>query len=330
MTPRNLGATELTLPPIVFGAWAIGGWWWGGTDDARAIAAMRAAADAGPLAIDTAPVYGFGHSERLVGAALSHRRHEIQILTKCGMNWTREDGPVAFTTQDESGQPKVVKNDLRPASVRAECEASLKRLNTDVIDLYQCHWPDPSTDVAETMGEMLRLREEGKIRAIGVSNFSPELMEESQAALGDVPLASTQPRYSLLHRKIESDVLPWCRTHNVGVLAYRPMEQGLLAGTVGPERTFPAGDKRPTHPIFSVENRRKILQGLESLRDIAETHQATFAQLVLAWVVAQPGLTCALAGARNASQALENARAGEIALSTEEIARIGSVFVGVG
>ncbi len=330
MTPRALGATDLTLPPIVFGAWAIGGWWWGGTDDARAIAAMRAAADAGSLAIDTAPVYGFGHSERLVGAALSHRRQEIQILTKCGLSWTREDGPVAFTTQDVTGQPKVVRNDLRPASVRAECEASLKRLHTEEIDLYQCHWPDPSTDVAETMGEMLRLREEGKIRAIGVSNFSPELMEKSQAALGDVPLASTQPRFSLLHRKIENDVLPWCRSHNVGVLAYRPMEQGLLAGAVGPDRTFPAGDKRPTQPIFSVENRRKILRNLESIRDIATAHEATFAQLALAWVVAQPGLTCALAGARNATQALENAQAGDVALSPEDITRIGSVFAGVG
>ncbi|MEE2750214.1 MAG: aldo/keto reductase, partial [Myxococcota bacterium] len=251
MESRRLGKSEVVLPPIVYGAWAIGGWWWGGTDDPGAINAMKAAAHGGMMAIDTAPIYGFGHSESLVGEALESHRSSVLLLTKCGLSWTREDGPVAFPTKTPSGKKVLVRNDLRPESIRQECEDSLRRLRTDVIDLYQCHWPDPETPIEDTMGALARLREEGKIRAIGVSNFDTELLEKARCALGEVPLASTQPRYSLLARQIEKSILPWCQTHEVGVLAYRPIEQGLLAGAVPPERQFPPGDMRPTQKIFS-------------------------------------------------------------------------------
>ncbi len=326
MESRSVGKSEVVLPPIVYGAWAIGGWWWGGTDDPNAISAMRAAAHEGMMAIDTAPIYGFGHSESLVGEALQSHRSSVFLLTKCGLSWTREDGPAAFPTQTPSGKKVLVRNDLRPASIRRECEDSLKRLRTDVIDLYQCHWPDPETPIEDTMEALARLREEGKIRAIGVSNFDVELLEKTRRCLGDVPLASTQPRYSLLARQVEASVLPWCRTHGIGVLAYRPIEQGLLAGAVPPDRTFPPGDMRPTQKIFSSESRQKILDTLDGLRDLSTKHDATMAQLALAWVISQPGLTAAIAGARSAQQALENQRAAALSLSQDELDRIGRAF----
>lgn len=329
MQTRTLGSTRLELPAVTFGAWAIGGWYWGGSDDDEALAALRAGFEAGVLAVDTAPVYGFGHSEELVGKAIAGRG-DVAVLTKVGLRWDDPRGEHFFDTVDRAGQRLAVNRNLRPDSVRTEVERSLRRLGVERIDLVQAHWPDPTTPVAETMGALAELRAAGAVRAIGVSNFPPPLLEEAQAALGDVPLASDQARYSLVAREVECDVLPWTRSHGVGFLAYSPLEQGLLTGRVGPERRLAPDDGRSKRPTFRPENRRRVNELLaRAVAPVADAHGATLAQTVLAWTAAQPGVTAVLAGARTAPQARENAAAGELRLGAEERDAIGLAFEGL-
>jgi methylglyoxal reductase len=318
---RPLGQSEIVVPPVIFGAWAIGGWYWGGTDDAAAIRAIHASIDAGVGAIDTAPVYGFGHSESIVGQAIRDRRDRVTLLTKVGLRWDGTEGEHFF---DDAGQ-SVYRN-LRPAAIRAEVEESLRRLGVDEIDVLQCHWPDPGFPVEETMVGLAALVGEGKIRAVGVSNFDPALLARAQAALGSVPLASTQPRYSLLDRAIEDDVLPWCRDAGVGVIVYSPIEQGLLSGRVTLERTFAEDDGRSWSPRFSAESRAAVLAAIAQTADIAAAHDATPAQLAIAWCFHQPGVTAAIVGARSPRQAIENAGAARIVLSPAEIDRLSGAF----
>ncbi len=326
MSPRRrLGRTDLALPPVTFGAWAIGGWYWGGTDDRLATEAIQTAIDAGAGAIDTAPIYGFGHSEQVVGQAIAHRREEVLVLTKAGLRWDDDQGAHFFTT----GQGRRVFRNLRPESIRLECERSLGRLGIDCIDLLQCHWPDPTTPIQETMGALLELRAEGKIRHIGVSNFTPAMMAEAQEALGDVPLASNQPRYSLLARDIEQDVVPWCQEHGVGLVVYRPIEQGLLTGKMTADRQFRKGDKRADLPLFCLENRAVVNQALVGLANLARAHDVTLAQLAIAWTLHQPGITAALVGARTAGQVEENLAAGDLVLVSDEVNAITEAFEGL-
>ncbi|MEJ5298891.1 MAG: aldo/keto reductase [Armatimonadota bacterium] len=326
MVYRKLGNSSLEVPAVIFGAWAIGGWAWGPTDDAAAEDAIRASLDAGVTCIDTAPIYGCGHSEEVVGKALKGRRESAIIATKCGLRWDSTEGEFHFrTTVQGVGEVDVYRN-LRPDSIRLECERSLVRLQTDYIDLYQCHWPDPTTPLEDTMEALLDLRQQGKIREIGVSNFTPEMMRQC-LAVG--PIASDQPRYSLLDRSIEEDVLPFCRDNGIGVIVYSPIAQGLLTGRVTPDREFPPGDLRASHPWFTPENRRKVLEALEQIRPVAESHGCTLGQLAIAWVVHQPGVTSAIAGARTADQARENAAAADVRLSADELQQIRQVFEGL-
>ena len=323
MEYRKLGNSSLEVPAVIFGAWAIGGWAWGPSDDNAAEDAIRASLDAGVNCIDTAPVYGCGHSEELVGRAVKGRRDRVIIATKCGLRWDSTEGEFHFrSTVQGVGDVDVYRN-LRPDSIRLECERSLVRLQTDWIDLYQCHWPDPTTPLEDTMEALLDLRQQGKIREIGVSNFTPEMIRRC-LAVG--PVASDQPRYSLLDRSIEQDVLPFCRENGVGVIVYSPIAQGLLTGKVTPDREFPPGDLRGAHRWFTRENRQKVLEALEGVRDIAEAHRCTFGQLAIAWVIHQPGITSAIVGARSPGQARENAAAAGVRLSAEELARIRKVF----
>lgn len=328
MEPRRLGTSELSVPPIVFGAWAIGGWTWGGSDDDAAVEAIHASLAAGATALDTAPMYGFGRSERVLGRALRGRRGGAQVLTKVGLRWDDDRGARFFETDGPDGQPVTVYRNLRPDSVKLEVERSLARLETGFIDLLQCHWPDPTTPVEETMGALADLVEEGVVGAVGVSNFDPGLLERAQRALADrgLPLASNQPRFSLLDREIEDKVLPWCRRNQVGSIVYSPLEQGLLTGKVTLDRAFPDDDQRAHHPHFSRDNRARVLAALDTARELAEAHGATLAQLALAWTVAQPGITAAIVGARTAAQAEENAAAGRIALSEGEVRMLGALF----
>lgn len=328
MQRRRLGATELEIPVVTVGAWAIGGWYWGGADDRESVAGLKAAFDAGMTAVDTAPIYGFGRSERVVADAIAGR-DDVVVMTKCGLVWDdpKDRGELAFEgTGPEGRKVKVFKN-CRPDSVVRECERSLERLGVERIDLYQVHWNDPTTPIADTMGALAELHAQGKIGAVGVSNFWPEVLEEARAALGDVPLASNQPRYSLVHRDVERDVLPWCREHGVGTVVYSPLEMGLLSGKVRAGRAFAEGDQRPTRASFRAENRDAINGVLDTVvAPIAERHGATLAQVCLAWTIAQEGVTAVLAGLRRADQAVENARAGSLELADEERAAIRAGF----
>ncbi len=326
MEGELLGQTDLRVSRVILGAWAMGGWYWGGADDALSASTVRASVDAGVTSIDTAPVYGFGRSEEVVGRAVRGIRGQVQILTKVGLRWDCTDGSHFFEATDPAGKTYQVYRNLRPASVRWEVEASLQRLGVDHIDLIQCHWPDPSTPIPETMGALAALVREGKVGAVGVSNFSVAQMEEARVALGDIPLASNQPQYSLLDRRIERDVLPWCHTEGVGVVVYSPMGRGLLTGRVTMERTFSASDGRSSEPNFHPVNRQRVLDALDQVRDIATRNDMTLANLAVAWVLHQPGVTAALVGARTPAQVQENARAAQVSLHDSECNQVSQVF----
>ncbi|MDX9974444.1 MAG: aldo/keto reductase [FCB group bacterium] len=316
---RQLGKSELKMPVVSFGAWAIGGWMWGGTDDENALRALQRGIDAGVTCIDTAPIYGTGHSESVVGKAIAGRRNEVTVATKCGLRWDLDEGEFFFESTTLDGRHVRIHKNLRPHSIRYECEQSLCRLGIDCIDLYQCHWPDSTTPLDETVDALLRLREEGKIREFGVSNFTTDMMSK---CLEKAHLASNQPKYNALERDIEADVLPFCVQHEIGILAYSPIAQGLLTGKVGMNRDFPSGDIRLSRPWFAPENRRRVLQMLEKWKPIAEAHDATLAQIAINWLISQKGVTSALVGARNESQVLENARAGKFQLTPDELATV--------
>lgn len=327
MRTRKLGASGIETPVVILGAWAMGGWYWGGADDAESVTAIHRALDVGMTAIDTAPAYGMGHSEEVVGAALAGRRERAIVMTKCGLRWDDDRGEFDFNMVMPNGDKHALYRNLRPDSVRLECERSLKRLRTDVIDLYQCHWPDPTTPIAETMGEMVKLHREGKIRAVGVSNFSPDQMEEVRFALGDLPLASDQPRYNLRDRAIEREVLPYAREHDIGIIVYSPLDQGLLTGKMTADRTFPKGDERAKRWTLSPENRRRVNAVIrDAVAPIAERHEATAAQVASAWTFHRPGVTAAIVGARNAAQVDENAAAARLGLGPEEIETLAAAF----
>jgi aryl-alcohol dehydrogenase-like predicted oxidoreductase len=309
MHTEAIGQSDVQASVVGLGTWAIGGWSWGGTDEADSIAAIQAALDAGITLIDTAPAYGLGLSEEIVGKALAGRRDEAIIATKCGLVWHTDEGRHFF---DQGGKP--VHRYLGAESIRYEVEQSLRRLQTDYIDLYQTHWQDPTTPIEETMEALLRLKDEGKIRAIGVSNVDVSHLEAYER-VGQ--LDSAQEKYSMLDRDIEADILPYTRAHDIAVLAYSPLALGLLTGKIGPERTFEGDDLRIDKPRFSIKNRQRVAAMLGEFEPIAARYDLTIPQLVIAWTAAQPGITHVLVGARNEAQAVENAAAGAATLSDD-------------
>jgi aryl-alcohol dehydrogenase-like predicted oxidoreductase len=323
MEYRQLGVADLKITEVALGAWAIGGWLWGGTDEKLAVAGIQTAVDLGMTTLDTAPMYGFGLSEEIVGRAIKGRRDKVQVLTKFGLRWDAASGTFYFDTKDPRGHAVKVYKWGGAKSVFEECEASLRRLGTDVIDLYQHHWPDESTPIEETMDACSKLLKQGKIRAVGVSNYTIEMME---AARKVVPLASDQPPYSMLKREIEKDVVPWCVEHKVGLVVYSPLQNGILAGKTPPARQFGEGDLRTWSPFYKPENRRRILVFLDGLRPIAESHRATVAQVVINWTIHRPGITCALVGVRNPDQARENAGAASFKLTEAETKQIDAAL----
>lgn len=323
MEYRELGAGGLKVPVVCVGAWAAGGWLWGGTDDEAALAAISRAIDLGMTAIDTAPVYGFGHSEELVGQAIRGRRDRVQILTKFGLRWDLAKGTQHFETQDLEGRPVTIYKYASRQSVLEECERSLRRLGIDCIDLYQHHWPDESTPIEETMDACAQLLKQGKVRAVGVSNYTVEMLERARKV---VPLASDQPPYSMLRRDIERDVVPYCLRHGIGILAYSPLQNGILTGRVTMERQFPATDLRSRSRYYTPENRRRVLEFLDRLRPIAEAHRATLAQVVINWTIHRPGITAALVGVRKVEHAEEAAGAANFTLSAKETRQIDALL----
>ncbi len=299
-----------SLPHMILGTWAIGGWMWGGTDEKHSIEAIRTSIECGIRAIDTAPAYGNGLSEQIVGKAIQgYARDQLLIATKCGLIWNPHD-------------PSIRKN-LKPQSILNECDQSLKRLKIDHIDLYQIHWNDPHTPIEESWGAMVKLLEVGKVKAIGVCNFSAA---ELAIAHSLFPIHTLQSPYSLMRRSIETDILPFCQNNQIALLAYSPLERGLLTGKIDLKTHFPVADHREQSATFSLPNRKLALKALSRLKPIAEKHRATLAQLILHCTYHMPGITAVLVGARTAAQAKENAGALSLRLTGAERFAIVDAF----
>lgn len=309
----------------MLGTWAIGGWLWGGTEKNKSEEAILASIDAGINCIDTAPVYGFGLSEEIVGRAVKKRdRDKLVIATKCGLIWDdRPDSTFYFETSDNDGKRINVNRCLKKDSIIGECEQSLRTLDIDCIDLYQTHWPHHEVPFSETIEALTTLRDQGKIRYFGVSNYNAEDLKECVECGG---VTSNQPKYSLLSREVEADTLPFCLEHNIGVLAYSSMEMGLLTGKITMDYELPEDDTRHNRPWFQPDKRREVLDALEGVRPIAEKYGATLGQLSVAWIFSQPAITAAIVGARNPEQAESNAQAADIKLEQDDIDAIRAIF----
>ncbi|MEL6496812.1 MAG: aldo/keto reductase [Cyanobacteria bacterium J06623_7] len=299
MEKRSLGTSAVKITPILLGTWQAGKKMWSGIDDNESIAAIRAGVEAGITTIDTAEVYGAGHSEKIVARAVGDIRDRVEYASK------------------------VFADHLEYDAVIEACDRSLTNLQTDYLDLYQIHWPSGSfgnqeVPIEATMQALTKLKQDGKIRAIGVSNFNREQLAEA-AQHGRID--SLQPPYSLFWRKIEQDAVPYCVEHNISVLAYSSLAQGLLTGKFSPGHQFAPDDHRSANVLFQGKNIERATQVLEQLKPIATKHDCTLAQLALAWLIAQPQ-TQAIAGARTVKQAEDNAKAAEINLSVEELQEI--------
>lgn len=316
MRTEKLGWTDLNLTKVGLGTWAIGGiggrFSWGPQDDKESTAAILKAIDTGINWIDTAPVYGCGHSEEVVGTALKQLRERPIVATKCGLCWD-EDGSVF-------GQ-------LTKESVRKEAENSLRRLQVDVIDLYQIHWPNPKKNIEEAWTVIADLVKEGKVRYAGVSNFTAPQIKRIQSIH---PVASLQPPYSMLRRDVESELLGFCKKNDIGVIAYSPMQKGLLTGKWTEERvnSLSEDDHRRGDPMFQAPKFEKIMKLVDGLSDIAMKHDRTVSQLAIAWVLRRPEITAAIVGARRPGQIEETALAADWELSKEDIDAIEDLFRG--
>lgn len=310
METQQLGNSDLQITPIGIGAWAIGGgdwsFGWGPQDDAESILAIRAALDAGINWIDTAAVYGLGHSEEVVARALDGISKRPLVSTKCERTWNEQ---------------RQISPSLKADSIRQECEASLRRLKVEQIDLYQVHWPEPDEDIEEGWGALSELQAAGKVRYIGVSNFNVNQMERAQKI---APITSLQPPYSLLNRKIEHEILPFCVRENIGVIAYSPMASGLLSGAMTGERVakFPADDWRQRNPNFQEPQLSRNLKLAELLRFIGERHGRTPGEVAIAWTLHNKAVTAAIVGIRRPDQVAGIIGAATFRLTQEEIAEI--------
>jgi aryl-alcohol dehydrogenase-like predicted oxidoreductase len=311
MEKRKLGNSDLEITPIGLGAWAIGGggweFGWGPQQDNDSIAAIHEGLERGINWIDTAAAYGLGHSEEVVARALQGRNQRPYVFTKCSLVWN---------------DSREIMHSLKAASIRRECELSLGRLRVDTIDLYQIHWPIPDEDIEEAVTELARLKDEGKVRYIGVSNFDAPQM---QRAMRIAPITSLQPPYSLLARQAEGEILPFAARHNVGVIVYSPMYSGLLSGKMTRERiaTLPSDDWRRRHRNFQEPLLSKNLRLVELLREIGLRHGVTAGEVAIAWTFQNPAVTGAIVGVRSREQVKGIIKAGEFRLSAAEIDEIG-------
>ena len=318
MEIRELGSSGIRASSVGLGTWAIGGWMWGGTHEEDSIAAIRASIDAGVTLIDTAPAYGFGYAEQMVGRAVQGRREEVVLSTKCGLRWDDTRGEHFF---DDDG--RSVYRLLGPDSIRTEVERSLVRLDTDWIDVYHTHWQDSTTAVEDSMAALIDLKREGKIRAIGACNTTAQELD-SYLAAGDFDVL--QERYSAIDRDIERTHLERCLESGTAILSYSSLALGLLSGTQDPSRVYQGDDQRREDPRFTPQSRQSAIEMLEPAREIALDRGASVAQVVIAWTLARAGITVALCGARNAGQAEENARAGDLILAPTELNRLSQLF----
>ena len=328
MEYRKIGNSDLELSAITFGAWAAGGWMWGSTDRNDAIRAIKAGYDLGVTSIDTAPIYGQGESEEIVGEAVKEiSRDKIQLVTKFGMRWDLEKGKLAMQSKDNDGKNIDIYKYAGKESVIYECEQSLKRLGTDYIDLYQIHWADETTPISETFEAVSRLIEQGKVRYAGVCNYNVAQLKEADQTL---EIISNQIPFSMVNRGVEVETVPYCIENNKSILAYSPMERGLLTGKMTSDYQFEEGDHRKGNKFFTPESIQKTNAFLAKIKPLADEKNATLSQLVLRWTIERPGITIALAGARNEKQSVQNAEAINVKLSTEEIQFINNELQNAG
>ena len=313
MRTRQLGRTDLELTTIGMGTWAIGGPWefgWGPQDDEDSVAAIRTAIDSGVNWIDTAPAYGCGHSEEVVGRVLKELLAKPIIATKCGLLWNEKREKVTCLKKD---------------SILAECDASLRRLGVDVIDLYQMHWPDPDEQLEEGWEAMVRLKEQGKVRYIGVSNCTVGHIKRTETIQ---PPVSLQPPYSMIRRDAEEELLGYCKEHDMGVVAYSPMQKGLLTGKYTAEKVaeLAPDDHRHRDPNFHGKRLEANMKLVEGITAIAQRYGRTSAQLAIAWVLRREEVTTAIVGARSRKQIEETVQAGDWLLNNDDIAEIDELI----
>ena len=328
MEYRKIGNSNLELSVITFGAWAAGGWMWGSTDRNDAINAIKAGYDLGVTSIDTAPIYGQGDSEEIVGDAIKGiSRDKLQIVTKFGMRWDLDKGELAMKSKNNNGKDIDIYKYAGKESVIYECEQSLKRLGTDYIDLYQIHWPDVTTPISETFEAVARLIEQGKVRYAGVCNYNAEQLKKADKTLN---IVSDQIPFSMVNRGVEDETVPYCIENNKSILAYSPMERGLLTGKMTADYKFDEGDHRKGNKFFLPENIEKTNTFLAKIKPLADEKNASLSQLVLRWTIERPGITIALVGARNKEQSVQNAQAVNIKLNSEEIQFINTELQNAG
>ncbi len=323
MNKKILPGTDIKVSPITYGAFAIGGWFWGGADEGDAIKAIETALHHGITTIDTAPIYGMGHSEYVVGNTIKGKRDQVQLLTKFGMRWDTTSGEFTFETNDNDGNKVKVYKFNGKQSIIEECERSLKRLQTDYIDLLQMHWPESTTPIEETMEALQILKEQGKIRAAGVCNCPVNLLER---ALHVVPLATNQVGYSMVNRGIEKELVPFCLKNGVGILPHTSLQKGLLTGKIKVGHQFNGGDHRPNNIYFNEHNHQEIIKLLKLIEIIAQERSISLAQLAINWTMQQPAVTSVLVGARNSEQMLDNVKASSFLLSAEELSAIDAAL----
>ncbi|MFW6237901.1 MAG: aldo/keto reductase [Halanaerobiales bacterium] len=305
MEYRKLGNSDLEVPAIGLGTWAMGGDMYGDVDDKKSIETIKTAVNNGITLIDTAPAYGAGHAEEIVGKAIKEIKDKVILATKCGTYKT--DGNFY--------------RDLSPKIIRKQLEKSLTALGVETIDLYQIHWPDPDTPLEKTVEELIRLKEQGKFRYLGVSNFDTELLEEIS---GLTDIVSLQPQYSILHRDIEEKILPYTQNNNIGILAYGPLGGGILTGKY---REQPPADKRGEfYPFFKEPQWSRVQDLITLLEDIADSHNQPIAHVAINWVKQQQGITSVLVGCKSPEQAKQNARAGDWNLKKKEIKEIDQAY----
>ena len=315
MKTRQFGNTDMEITPIGFGSWAVGGgnwaFGWGEQDDTDSIAAIKRALDLGINWIDTAAAYGLGHSEEIVAAALKGRVDKPYLFTKCSRVWNEGE--------------QTVHGNLKADSIRREVEGSLRRLQVEVIDLYQMHWPDPEADIEEGWQTMANLQKEGKVRYIGVSNFN---VSQLRRIMPIAPVSSLQPPYSLINREAEKELLPFCQQNNIGVIVYSPMQSGLLTGQMTRERVaqMPDNDWRKRNPEFQEPRLSRNLALADKLREIAMLYQRSPAEAAIAWTLQNPAVTGAIVGARNPRQVDDIVGAAEFRFNERELGEIEDFF----
>lgn len=323
MEYKKLPKSNVEVSAIIYGAFAIGGWFWGGADEGEAIKAIETAIDNGVTTIDTAPVYGMGHSETVVGRTIKGKRQQVQLLTKFGMVWDNQEGDFTFDTFDNNNNPVKVYKFNGKKSVIEECERSLKRLQTDYIDMFQMHWPESITPIEETMEALEILLQQGKIRAAGVCNCPVDLLKTANSVL---PLSTNQVAYSMVNRGIEQDLVPFCIDNGIGILPHTSLQKGLLTGKIKPGHIFNEGDHRPITPYFKEGNHQEVMKMLDQIHHIALDRNISLAQLAINWTLQQPATTSVLVGARDATQMLDNVKAVSFKLSDQEIGLINKAL----